>query len=102
VKYYTVIYSVYKQTFFAKMNKWHLYIAHTAKHRNIMGVPCMGGPWARAPWATPESGAALRYRKVIQSFLGFVFSKNSLFSFYSLEHDVHIRHRRDCDEQRQL
>ena len=37
MKYYTTIGSVYKQTFFAKMTKWHPYIAHMAKHMNMVG-----------------------------------------------------------------
>jgi len=38
-----------------------------------------------------------------QYFLGYVFFQpNSLFTFYSLQYHVHIRHRKDYDEQWQL
>jgi len=33
-------------------------------------------------------------------FLAAFFRPNSLFAFYSLQHHVHIRHRRDYDEQK--
>jgi len=35
-----------------------------------------------------------------QSFLGCVFFEQALFTFYSLQHHVHIRHRRDSDQQK--
>ena len=40
-----------------------------------------------------------RYRWC-SSFLSCVFSTNSLFAFYSFQHNVHIRHRRDYVEQK--
>jgi len=33
-----------------------------------------------------------------QSFLGYALFDQTLFMFYSLQHHVHIRHRRDYDE----
>jgi len=35
-----------------------------------------------------------------QSFLGYVFFDQTLFTFYSLQHHVYIRHRRDYDGQK--
>jgi len=35
-----------------------------------------------------------------QSFLGYVLSTNSSFAFDFLQYQVHIRHRRDYDEQK--
>ena len=34
------------------------------------------------------------------SLAGYVFFQHSHFAFYSLQHHVHIRHRRDYDEQK--
>ena len=34
------------------------------------------------------------------SVVGYVFTTNSPFAFYSFQHNVHIRHRRDNDEHK--
>jgi len=54
VKYYTIIDSVYNQTFFAKITKWHPYIAHMAKHMNMVEGPCLVGGPGPGPLEPPQ------------------------------------------------
>jgi len=38
------------------MTKWHVHVAHMAKHMNMVGDPLWWGPWPLGP--SLKSGAA--------------------------------------------